>query len=61
MEDLDGPRPARLAPNAPASLVTATLLLVGGPAGATDQVTLAPDWVIGGTRTPYFVAADKGF
>jgi ABC-type nitrate/sulfonate/bicarbonate transport system substrate-binding protein len=44
-----------------ASLVTATLLLVGGPAGATDQVTLAPDWVIGGTRTPYFVAADKGF
>jgi NitT/TauT family transport system substrate-binding protein len=44
-----------------ASLVVAALLLAGGPAAATDQVTLALDWVIGGTHTPYFVAVDKGF
>jgi len=36
-------------------------LLSGGPASATDQVTLALDWVIGGTHVPYFVAVDKGF
>jgi NitT/TauT family transport system substrate-binding protein len=40
------------------------LLGLGGGAAAfaaTDQVTLAVDWVIGGTHTPYFVALDKGF
>jgi NitT/TauT family transport system substrate-binding protein len=45
------------------ALVLAAGLLAGGPPGAaaTDQVTLAVDWVIGGTHTPYFVAVDKGF
>jgi NitT/TauT family transport system substrate-binding protein len=42
-------------------LVVAALLLWHGPAAATDQVTLALDWVVGGTHTPYFVAVDKGF
>jgi len=42
-------------------LVVAALLLWRGPAAATDQVTLALDWVVGGTHTPYFVAVDKGF
>jgi len=41
--------------------VIAAGLLFGGSASATDQVTLALDWVIGGTHTPYFVAVDKGF
>jgi NitT/TauT family transport system substrate-binding protein len=47
---------------AAACLALAAGLLTGGPAGAaTDQVTLALDWVVGGTHTPYFVAVDKGF
>jgi NitT/TauT family transport system substrate-binding protein len=41
--------------------VLAAGLLVGGPASATDQVTLALDCVIGDTHTPYFVAVGKGF
>ncbi len=43
-------------------LALAAGLLAAGPTGAaTDQVTLALDWVVGGTHTPYFVAVDKGF
>ncbi len=43
-------------------LATGAMLLYGMPArAATDQVTLALDWVAGGTHTPYFVAVDKGF
>lgn len=42
-------------------LVVTALLLGRGPAAATDDVTLALDWVVGGTHTPYFVAVDKGF
>jgi NitT/TauT family transport system substrate-binding protein len=42
-------------------LAVTALLLGGGPASAADDVTLALDWVVGGTHTPYFVAVDKGF
>jgi NitT/TauT family transport system substrate-binding protein len=45
-----------------APLVVAALLLAASvPSEAADPVTLAVDWVIGGTHTPYFVAVDKGF
>jgi len=45
-----------------AILVLGAVLLCGVPGwAATDQVTLALDWVVGGTHTPYFVAVDKGF
>jgi NitT/TauT family transport system substrate-binding protein len=55
-------RHARMLP-ALLTLALTALLLAPGPAAvaAPDQVTLAVDWVIGGTHTGYFVAVDKGF
>lgn len=53
--------PARTRAVACVVLLAAALLAAAAPASATDQVTLAVDWVIGGTHTPYFVAVDRGF
>ncbi len=53
--------PARPRAVACVVLLAAALLAAAAPASATDQVTLAVDWVIGGTHTPYFVAVDRGF
>lgn len=38
----------------------AALLALTLPAAAQTKISLALDWVIGGTHAPYFVAADRG-
>jgi NitT/TauT family transport system substrate-binding protein len=44
-----------------ACLVGVSVLATETPAWATDQVTLALDWVVDGVHASYFVARDKGF
>ena len=55
------PRSTNLKKLGYACLVAGSVLAAETPAWATDQVTLALDWVVDGVHASYFVARDKGF